>query len=280
MELLKHIFSTTFILGFIIAIVILQAAIKVLKEYERGVLFRFGRFVGIKGPGLVFIIPIVDKMDIVDLRIVTMDVPAQEVITRDNVTIKVNAVVYFKVVEPDKAIIRIENYFHATSQYAQTTLRSILGQSELDEILAHRDKINMQLQEIIDEATDGWGIKVTAVEIKDVELPQSMQRAMAKQAEAEREKRAKVIHAEGEKLAALNLANAAETMSAFPAALQLRYLQTLMEISVEKSSTILFPVPIDTIKSFIDAAKKDEMLKPGKTETDETEAGETETGGK
>jgi regulator of protease activity HflC (stomatin/prohibitin superfamily) len=243
------------VLAVFFAIIIVPSAVKVIKEYERAVTFRFGRFLSVQGPGLIFLIPFIDQIMRVDLRIVTLDVPTQEVITKDNVTIKVNAVIYFRVVTPEHAIIKVEDFLHATSLYAQTTLRSIMGQSELDEILARRDKINVQLQTIIDEATDSWGIKVTSVEIKDVELPQTMQRAMAKQAEAEREKRAKVIHAEGEKMAARGLADAAIVLSENPAALQMRYLQTLTEIAVEKSSTILFPVPIDTLKPFLDALK-------------------------
>ena len=238
-------------LAIFFALIIIPAMIKILKEYERGVVFRLGRFVGVKGPGLIFLIPYVDKIEIVDLRIITMDVPTQEVITRDNVTIRVNAVVYFRVIDPERAVIKVEKFMRATSQYAQTSLRSSVGSSELDEILAHREKINLNLRKIIDEATDSWGIKVTAVELKDVELPQSMQRAMAKQAEAEREKRAKIIHAEGENLAVKQLVEAAKTMSTHPEALQLRYLQTLSEIAVEKSSTILFPVPVDTLSAFL-----------------------------
>ncbi|MFP4497831.1 MAG: slipin family protein [Vulcanimicrobiota bacterium] len=267
------IFSSFGILTIFVIIVILQSAIKILQEYERAVVFRLGRYIGTKGPGLIFLIPVVDKMNRIDMRIFTLDVPTQEVITRDNITIKVNAVVYFKVVEPENAIIKVEDYVYATSQYAQTTLRSILGQSELDEVLADRERLNLNLQEILDEATDAWGIKVTAVEVKDVELPTSMQRAMARQAEAEREKRAKVIHAEGEKQAAENLANAAEIMSEQPAALQLRYLQTLTEISVEKSSTILFPVPIDTLKPFLEFGKlsKNLISSTGEGEKEEKE---------
>lgn len=239
------------VLGIFFLLIITPAMFKVLKEYERGVMFRLGRFMGVKGPGVIFMIPYIDRIEVVDLRIITMDVPTQEVITGDNVTIRVNAVVYFRVVDPEKAIIKVEKYMRATSQYAQTSLRSSVGSSELDEILAHREKINAHLQQIIAVATDSWGIKITAVELKDVELPQSMQRAMAKQAEAEREKRAKIIHAEGEMLAVAKLVEAAKTMSQHPEALQLRYLQTLSEIAVEKSSTILFPVPVDTLSSFI-----------------------------
>ena len=239
------------VLGIFFLLIITPAMFKVLKEYERGVIFRLGRFKGVKGPGVIFMIPYIDRLEVVDLRIITMDVPTQEVITGDNVTIRVNAVVYFRVVDPEKAIIKVEKYMRATSQYAQTSLRSSVGSSELDEILAHREKINAHLQQIIAVATDSWGIKITAVELKDVELPQSMQRAMAKQAEAEREKRAKIIHAEGEMLAVAKLVEAAKTMSKHPEALQLRYLQTLSEIAVEKSSTILFPVPVDTLSSFV-----------------------------
>ncbi len=235
----------------ILVIALLSSAIKIVQEYERGVIFRLGRFIGVKGPGLFFIIPIVDRMVKVDLRVVTLDVPSQEAITRDNVTVKVNAVAYFRVVDPAAAIINVENYRRATSQIAQTTLRNVIGQSELDEILAHREKINAELRRIIDEATEPWGIRVEIVEIKDVELPPGMQRAMAKQAEAEREKRAKIIHAEGEYQAAKTLAQAADLISANPAALQLRYLQTLTEISVEQNSTIIFPVPLDLFKVFL-----------------------------
>jgi len=221
-------------------------------EYERGVVFRLGRLVGAKGPGLFFIIPIIDRMVKVDLRTVTLDVPAQEAITRDNVTVKVNAVTYFRVVDPNNAIVQVEDYRRATWQIAQTSLRSVLGQSDLDDLLARRDEINQRLQQIIDEATEPWGVKVSIVEVKDVELPELMKRAMARQAEAEREKRAKVIHAEGEFQAAQRLTEAASVISAEPAALQLRYLQTLNEISLEKNSTIIFPVPIELFKAFAD----------------------------
>ena len=235
----------------IFAIVILSSAVRIVQEYERGVIFRLGRCVGARGPGLFFLIPGVERMVKVDLRVITMEVPPQEVITKDNVTVKVSAVVFFRVVDAVNSVIQVFDFVRATSQISQTTLRSILGQSELDELLAKRDKINDQLQKIIDEQTEPWGVKVTAVEIKDVELPQSMQRAMSKQAEAEREKRAKVIHAEGEFQAASQLAEAAKVIASQPATLQLRYLQTLTEIAVEKSSTIIFPVPIDTIKPFL-----------------------------
>ena len=229
---------------------IIGSMIRIVKEYERGVIFRLGRLVGAKGPGLIILLPWVDKMIKVDLRVITMDVPSQEVITKDNVTIKVNAVVYFRVFDPDKAIVEVLDYIRATSQIAQTTLRSVLGQSELDELLIHRDKINEELQRIIDEQTEPWGIKVSNVEVKDVELPQTMQRAMAKQAEAEREKRAKIIHAAGEFEASKKLSEAANVIAKEPTTLQLRYLQTLTEISVEKNSTILFPIPIDILEPF------------------------------
>lgn len=251
MDIIKTLMGPSGFLIIFILLVIVPQFVKIVKEYERGVVFRLGRFAGVRGPGLIILIPMVETMTKVDLRIITMDVPAQEVITRDNVTVKVNAVVYFKVLEPENAIIKVEDYIRATSQYAQTSLRSILGQFELDELLAHRDKINGQLQKIIDEATDSWGIKVTAVELKDVELPQTMQRAMAKQAEAEREKRAKVILAEGEFLAVKKLTEAAQIIEAHPAAMQIRYLQTLSEIGVTNNSTVVFPVPVDTITAFL-----------------------------
>jgi regulator of protease activity HflC (stomatin/prohibitin superfamily) len=235
---------------FLILVVIsaIASAIKVVQEYERGVIFRLGRLVGAKGPGLFFIIPIIDRMVKVDLRVVTLDVPSQEAITRDNVTVKVNAVVFFRVVDPSAAVVKVEDYKRATWNIAQTTLRNVLGQSELDEILSRREEINKKLQEIIDETTEPWGVKVSIVEVKDVELPQGMQRAMAKQAEAEREKRAKIVHAEGEFAAAQNLSEAARLMSVNPVSIQLRYLQTLTEISVEKNSTIIFPVPINLLE--------------------------------
>jgi len=227
------------------------AAVKVVQEYERGVIFRLGRLVGAKGPGLFFIIPFIDRMVKVDLRIVTLDIPSQEAITRDNVTVRVNAVCYFRVVDPEAAIVRVENFFNATLQIAQTTMRSVLGQSELDELLAKREEINQRLQQIIDEQTEPWGIKVSVVEVKDVELPQEMKRAMARQAEAERDKRAKVIHAEGEFLAAQQLSEAANIISSAPSALQLRYLQTLADISSENTRTIIFPLPMDLISAFV-----------------------------
>ncbi len=237
-----------FLLIFLISI--LSAAIKIVQEYERGVIFRLGRLVGPRGPGLFFIIPFVDRMVKVDLRVVTLDIPSQECITRDNVTVKINAVVYYRVIDPARAIVQVEDYRRATWNIAQTTLRNVIGQSELDELLAHRERINEKLQRIIDEQTEPWGVKVSIVEVKDVELPQGMQRAMARQAEAEREKRAKIIHAEGEFQAAQQLAEAAKVVSTQPAAIQLRYLQTLTEIAVEKNSTIIFPVPIEFVKAF------------------------------
>ncbi|RMF33266.1 MAG: slipin family protein [Chloroflexi bacterium] len=235
----------------LLLISILSAAIKVVQEYERGVIFRLGRLIGAKGPGLFFIIPIIDRMVKVDLRVVTLDIPSQEAITRDNVTVKVNAVAYFRVIDPEWAVVQVEDYRRATWQIAQTSLRSVLGQVELDDLLAHREKINERLQHIIDEQTEPWGVKVSIVEVKDVELPPSMQRAMARQAEAEREKRAKIIHAEGELQAAKTLAEAAGTIAREPASIQLRYLQTLTEIATEKNSTIIFPVPIEFLGSFL-----------------------------
>ncbi len=241
----------------LLIIVFFANTIKVLREYERGVIFRLGRLLHLgdkayKGPGLIILIPGIDRMVKVSLRTVTYDVPPQDVITRDNVSIKVNAVLYFRVMDPAKAIIEVEDYFTATSQIAQTTLRSILGQSELDELLSHREKINSELQKIIDSQTDPWGIKVSAVEVKHVDLPPEMQRAMARQAEAERERRAKIIHAEGELQASQKLAEAARMLSSDPAAIQLRYLQTLVEVAAENNSTTIFPVPIDILKIFMD----------------------------
>jgi len=232
------------------------SAIKIVPEYERGVVFRLGRLVGARGPGLFFLIPFIERMVRVDQRVITMDVPPQEVITLDNVTIKVNAVLYFMVVDPEKAIVKVMDYIRATMQIAQTTLRSVVGQVELDELLARREAINERLQRIIDEQTEPWGVKVTIVEVKDVELPQGMQRAMAKQAEAEREKRAKIIHADGELAASRMLAEAATVIASEPVTLQLRYLQTLTEIAVEKNSTIIFPLPVDTIKVFLDGIER------------------------
>jgi len=240
----------------ILVIMFLAAAIRILNEYERGVIFRLGRVIDVKGPGLIILIPVIDRMTRVDLRIITMDVPPQDVITRDNVSIKVNAVIYFRVMNPNDAVIEVENFLYATSQLAQTTLRSVCGQVELDEILAERDKINTHIQEILDRSTDPWGIKVSTVEVKHIDLPQEMQRAMAKQAEAERERRAKVINAEGEFQAAQKLAEAGTVMSEQPIALQLRYLQTLVQVASENNSTTLFPIPIDLIRPFMDIYEK------------------------
>ncbi len=248
----------TLLVIIILVVMFLSAAIKILNEYERAVIFRLGRVIATKGPGLIILIPVVDRMVRVDMRTITMDVPPQDVITRDNVSIKVNAVVYFRVVDANKAIIEVENYLYATSQLSQTTLRSVCGQVELDEILAEREKLNVQLQEILDRSTDSWGIKVTHVEVKYIDLPQEMQRAMAKQAEAERERRAKVINAEGEFQAAQKLADAARVISDQPIALQLRYLQTLVQIGTENNSTTIFPVPIDLFKPFMKLADKKE----------------------
>ncbi|HEY5138133.1 MAG TPA: slipin family protein [Methylococcales bacterium] len=227
---------------------LLVSAFKILREYERGVIFMLGRFAGVKGPGLIIVIPFIQQMVRVDLRTVVMDVPTQDVISRDNVSVKVNAVVYFRVIEPDKAIIQVENFYNATSQLAQTTLRSVLGQHELDEILAERDRLNVDIQNILDQQTDAWGIKVSLVEIKQVDLDENMVRAIAKQAEAERVRRAKIIHAEGEMQAAEKLLGAATILAQQPQAIQLRYLQTLTEIAGDKSSTIVFPLPIDLLK--------------------------------
>ena len=240
------------VLGIVIVLILVISALKILKEYERGVIFRFGRLRGAKGPGIIVIIPFVDKMIKVDLRTVTMDVPPQDIITHDNVPVKVNAVVYFRVMDPAKSIVKIEKFILATSQIAQTTLRSILGQVDLDDLLSGREKINKELQTIIDQQTDPWGVKVSTVEIKDVELPQSIQRAFAKQAEAERERRAKIISAEGEFQASEKLSKAAEVLSKFPVSVQLRFLQTLKEIATEQNSTIVFPVPIDLVNAFIE----------------------------
>lgn len=249
-------FNIILITAIVFLMFILASAIRILREYERGVVFRLGRLIGVKGPGLILLIPVIDKMVKVSLRTVVMDVAEQDVITKDNVSIKVNAVVYFRVMQPDKAIIEVENFLFATSQLAQTTLRSILGQSELDELLSQRDKINIELAKIIDNQTEPWGIKVSNVEVKHIDLPQEMQRAMAKQAEAERERRAKVIHAEGEFQASQRLSDAAHVISTNPAAIQLRFLQTLTEIATEQSSTIIFPVPLDIISAFLSKEKK------------------------
>lgn len=240
----------------ILAIIIfLYLAIKILNEYERGVIFRLGRVIDHKGPGLILLIPIIDRMVRVSLRTVAMDVPPQDVITRDNISVKVNAVIYFRVMDPTKAVIEVENYLYATSQLAQTTLRSVCGQSELDELLAEREKINVEVQEILDRHTDPWGVKVSMVEVKHIDLPAEMQRAIARQAEAERERRAKVINAEGEYQAASRLAEAADIISKEPTALQLRFLQTLVEVAAEKNSTTIFPIPIDLLEPFLKKAK-------------------------
>lgn len=235
----------------LLGLIILGNAIRILREYERGVIFRLGRMIGVKGPGLILLIPIIDKMVKVSLRTVVLDVPPQDIITQDNVSIKVNAVVYFRVLYPAKAIVEVENFMFATSQISQTTLRSVLGQSELDDLLSQRDKINQKLQQIIDSHTDPWGIKVSNVEVKQIDLPQEMQRAMARQAEAERERRSKVISAEGEFQASQRLADAARVLGEQPSALTLRYLQTLREIAVENNSTTIFPVPIDFLQPFM-----------------------------
>ncbi len=251
MQLLASL-STFGMLIILILITVLGSSIKIVQEYERGVIFRLGRLVGAKGPGIFFIIPMVDRMVRVDLRVITLDVPSQEAITKDNVTVKVNAVAYYRILVPEDAIVQVEDYRRATFQIAQTTLRSVLGQSDLDELLSHREKINQKLQQIIDEQTEPWGIKVSLVEVKDVELPSSMQRAMARQAEAEREKRAKIIHAEGEDDAAGRLAHAAKTIAESPGAMQLRYLQTLTEIGVDKNTTTIFPLPLELVKAFLE----------------------------
>jgi regulator of protease activity HflC (stomatin/prohibitin superfamily) len=263
METLFTMFSPLFFI-IIIAVYILSSAIRILKEYERGVVFRLGRIIPVKGPGLVLIWPVIDKLVKVSLRTVTMDVPPQDIITRDNITVKVNAVIYFRPVDPIRAITEVEDFYYATSQIAQTTLRSILGQSQLDDLLTNREQLNMELQKVIDTQTEPWGVKVSAVEVKNVDLPQEMLRAIAKQAEAERERRAKVIHAEGEFQASQKLADAAKIISSEPATLQLRFLQTLTEIATEKNSTIIFPVPIDLISHFMkmfDKQKADELAK-------------------
>jgi regulator of protease activity HflC (stomatin/prohibitin superfamily) len=250
------IFGCIIVAALVTLFIILSSAIRIVQEYERGVIFRLGRLVGAKGPGLFFIVPIIDRMRKVDLRVVTLDIPTQEAISRDNVTMKVNAVCYYRIIDPEKAIVQVEDFRRATWQIAQTSLRSVIGEANLDELLSHRDLINNKLATIIDEQTEPWGVKVSLVEVKDVELPQTMQRAMARQAEAEREKRAKIIHAEGEHQAAEQLLAAATTISEKPAALQLRYLQTLTEIAVEKNSTIIFPVPIDIFEAFYEMLGK------------------------
>ncbi len=241
----------------IFLLILAGSAIKILREYERGVIFRLGRLIGAKGPGIIFIIPGVDKLLRISLRTVALEIPAQDVITRDNISIKVNAVVYFRVLDPNKAVVEVENYLYATSQLAQTTLRSVIGQSQLDELLSERDKINVKLQDVLDKQTEPWGIKVSLVETKQVDLATEMQRAIARQAEAERERRAKVIHAEGEAQAAEKLAAAANIMSVYPAAMHLRFLQTLTEVSTEKNSTMIVPLPIDLLKAFFEKKGKE-----------------------
>jgi regulator of protease activity HflC (stomatin/prohibitin superfamily) len=241
----------------IFLLILAASAIKILREYERGVIFRLGRLIGAKGPGLIFIIPGVDKLLRIGLRTVALEIPSQEVITRDNVSLKVNAVVYFRVLDPNKAVVEVENYLYATSQLAQTTLRSVIGQSQLDELLSEREKVNLQLQDILDKQTEPWGIKVSLVETKQVDLPTEMQRAIARQAEAERERRAKVIHAEGEAQAAEKLAEAANRISVYPAAIHLRFLQTLTKVSAENNSTTIVPFPIDLLAAFLQKKEKE-----------------------
>jgi regulator of protease activity HflC (stomatin/prohibitin superfamily) len=248
--------SPTIFFLIIFLIILAAASIKILREYERGVIFRLGRLIGAKGPGLIFIIPGVDKLLRISLRTVVLEIPPQEVITRDNISITVNAVVYFRVIDPNKAVVEIENYLYATSQLAQTTLRSIIGQSQLDELLSERDKINAKLQDVLDKQTDPWGIKVSLVETKQVDLATEMQRVIARQAEAERERRAKVIHAEGEALAAEKLAEAANIISVYPAAMHLRFLQTLTKVGAENNSTMIVPFPIDLLTAFLQKKEK------------------------
>lgn len=244
------------VIVFLFVIIVFPMSIKIVQEYERGVIFRLGRLIGPKGPGFFLIIPFIDRMVKVDLRVVTMDVPPQDIISKDNVTVRVNAVVYFRVVDPSASVVKVADHIRATSLISQTTLRNVLGQSELDELLSQREKLNQILQKMIDEQTDPWGVKVTIVEIKDVELPETMRRSMAAQAEAERERRAKVIHADGEYQASQRLADAAKIISSEPASLQLRYLQTLTEIASEKNSTVIFPIPIDLISMFLPKNKE------------------------
>lgn len=251
--MLANLISTLLLI--LVIFFIVSSAIRIVREYERGVVFRLGRLIGAKGPGLIILIPIIDRMVKVDLRTITLDVPTQEVITKDNVPVKVNAVVYFRIIDPEKAIVQVEDYLAATSLIAQTTLRSVLGQSELDELLAEREKINMNLQKIIDQQTDPWGIKVMTVEVRDVELPENMKRAMAKQAEAERERRAKIINAQGEYQAAELLAKAAEIIGKHPAAIQLRFLQTIREAAAERGTNIVIPLPIDLYKALVEKGK-------------------------
>jgi regulator of protease activity HflC (stomatin/prohibitin superfamily) len=250
-------FSPAILFLIVFLIILAAAAIKILREYERGVIFRLGRLIGAKGPGLIFIIPGVDKLLRISLRTVALEIPPQDVITRDNVSVKLNAVVYFRVIDANKAVVEVENYLYATSQLAQTTLRSVIGQSQLDELLSERDKINLQLQDILDKHTAPWGIKVSLVETKQVDLDTEMQRVIARQAEAERERRAKVIHAEGEAQAAEKLAEAANIMSVYPAAIHLRFLQTLTKVSAENNSTMILPFPIDILTAFLQKKQKE-----------------------
>ncbi len=247
---------------------IASLSIRIVNEYERGVIFRFGRLVGARGPGFIMIIPMVDRMIKVDLRVITLDVPSQDVITRDNVTVRVNAVVYFRVVNPEASVVKVLNHIQATSQISQTTLRNVLGQYELDDLLAQREKLNQTLQQIIDEQTDPWGVKVSIVEIKDVELPESMRRSMAAQAEAERVRRAKIIHAEGELQASQKLNEAGHVIAQEPVTLQLRYLQTLTEIATEKTNTVIFPMPLDIISMFLGKRKEDNNIKEKEKKSD------------
>lgn len=246
----------------VVALVLISQAIKIIQEWERGVVFRLGRFVRVVGPGIQFIIPFIERMIKVDIRVFAVDVPKQEIITKDNVTVRVNAVVYFRVVDPMASLVRVENYLYATQQVSQTTLRDVIGQSELDELLAHREELNQRLQQIIDATTDPWGIKVDIVAIKDVELPDAMKRAMARQAEAERERRAKVIHAQGEFQAAETLAQAAGIMGRHPGSLQLRFLQTLTEVATERSTIVVMPVPIDVLSAFFADRRRTETIPP------------------
>jgi regulator of protease activity HflC (stomatin/prohibitin superfamily) len=255
----------------IFALILLASSIRILREYERGVIFRLGRLIAQKGPGLILLIPIIDRMVRVDLRTVTLTVPPQEVITKDNVTVRVNAVAYFRVVDPNRAITEVENFLVATSQISQTTLRSVLGKAELDALLSERERLNIELQQIIDEQTEPWGVKVSTVEVKDVELPQEMQRAIARQAEAERERRAKIISADGEFQAAEKLSQAAEIFSRHPATLQLRYLQTLLDIGVNQNSTIIFPLPLDMVKPFLGLQESDGQRGSGSRSPEGTE---------
>jgi regulator of protease activity HflC (stomatin/prohibitin superfamily) len=256
MEFLLRFASLPMVAVLLLLLAILSSAVRIVQEYERGVIFRLGRLVGPRGPGLFFIVPMIDRMVKVDLRVITMDVPSQEAIMRDNVTVRVNAVLFFRVVDPSAAIVQVADFRQATWNIAQTTLRNVLGQSDLDELLSGREQVNQKLQHIIDETTEPWGVKVSIVEVKDVELPPTMVRAMAKQAEAEREKRAKIVHAEGEFEAARKLTEAADIMAQHPVSVQLRYLQTLTEISVEKNSTIIFPVPVDLLEAIMNLPKR------------------------